>query len=43
MKLLAAWLSNPGEYWLNILGLIVVVAAGVFIVQKIQANRRIKK
>lgn len=41
MRLIAAWFGNPAEYWVNILGLIVV-AIGVFIIRKVQAARKTK-
>ena len=43
MRLLAAWFGNPTEYWPNILGLIVVVAVGVFVIRKVQAKRKTQK
>lgn len=43
MRFLAAWFSDPIEYWPNILGLIVVTAIVVFIIRKVQAQRQIQK
>jgi len=40
MRLLAAWIGNPEEYWMNMILLIVFVAAGVYALRKLQASRR---
>jgi hypothetical protein len=40
MRLLAAWLSNPIEYWPQILLLIAIVTIGVWSIRKLQARRR---
>lgn len=39
MKILAAWLGNPGEYWFHILVLALVVAAGVILLRKLQSKK----
>lgn len=41
MRFLAAWFSNPGEYWLNIFLLIIAVAIGVWVIRKIQAKKKV--
>jgi hypothetical protein len=40
MRLLAAWFGNPIEYWPHILGLILVVVLGVFIIRKIKLGKK---
>ncbi|MGZ3742461.1 MAG: hypothetical protein ACXWRE_01270 [Pseudobdellovibrionaceae bacterium] len=40
MRFLATWLGNPGEYWLNIVLLVVLIAAGVWAIRKVQTKRR---
>lgn len=43
MRLLAAWLSNPQEYWMNLSLLVLFVAVGVFALRRIQASRQNRK
>jgi hypothetical protein len=43
MRFLAAWFSDPVEYWPNLIGLIVIVALGAFIIRKIQAKSKAPK
>ncbi|HEY8269341.1 MAG TPA: hypothetical protein VIG33_00510 [Pseudobdellovibrionaceae bacterium] len=40
MRFLAAWFPNPGEYWMNIVILILFIAASVWGLRKIQSKRR---
>lgn len=39
MNLLAAWLGNPVEYWLNLIGLVVIIVVGVFLIRKFRGQK----
>jgi hypothetical protein len=40
MRFLAAWMSQPNEYWPNLVVLAIMVVIGFFVLRKVRANSK---